>query len=125
MSPVVTSVYPDPTQMNYTVNMGDNVTFQCVVTGIPAPSITWFRDNTELNTTTDSRVTFNDPLAPTLVMDEAEEMIYEATRTLVLTETEDGDSGTYECRASNDAMPGEAAATFELIVQSKLSSCTS
>ena len=115
VSPMITSVYPDPSQMNYTVNMGDVITFQCVVTGIPAPSITWFRNGTELS---NSRVTLGD-LSESSAMDGDGEMILQTTRTLNLSMTEDGESGSYECRASNGATPGEDSESFEVIVQSK------
>ena len=109
MTPEVTSV------MNYTVNMGDTVTFECVATGIPAPSITWFRDGTELSS---ARVTVNSADVMS-VMDGMGDTIYQSTRTLSLGMTEDGDSGGYECRASNAATPGEDQMPFEVIVQSK------
>ena len=113
--PMVTSVYPDPSQMNYTVNMGDVVTFQCVGTGIPAPSITWFRNGAELS---NSRVTLGD-LSESSAMDGDGEMTLQTIRTLALSMTEDDDSGSYECRASNGATPGEESESFEVIVQSK------
>ena len=116
VSPMATNVYPDSSQMNYTVNMGDVVTFQCAATGIPAPSITWFRNGTDLS---NSRVTLSDLSEATLVGDNAGEMILQTTRTLNLSMTEDGDSGNYECSASNDATPGEDTESFEVIVQSK------
>ena len=103
--------------MNYTVNLTDTATFQCVATGIPAPSITWFRNGTELDSS-DPRVTFNDPSGE-LTTDGQGEMIFEVTRTLTLGMSEDEDSGSYECRASNDA--GEDWESFELVVQSKFS----
>ena len=115
VSPMVTSVYPDPSQMNYTVNMGDAVTFQCVATGILAPSITWFRNGTELS---NSRVTLGDPSENTTT-DGDGEMILQTSLSLTLSVTEDGDSGSYECRASNDATPGEDSESFEVIVQSR------
>ena len=115
---MVTSVYPDPSQMNYTVDMTDEVTFECVATGIPPPSITWYRNGTELDSN-DTRVTFNDTFEVVTVMDGEGEIIYEVTRTFILDMTEDGDSGIYECRASNEATPGEDSMEFELIVQSK------
>ena len=118
VSPMVTSVYPDPSQMRYTVNMGDVVTFQCVATGIPAPSITWFRNGTELS---NSRVTLGDPFESTTTSGDGE-MILQTTRTLNLSMTEDGDSGSYECRARNDATPGDYSESLELIVQSKAGS---
>ena len=33
--------------------------------------------------------------------------------------SEDEDSGSYECRSSNDATPGGVRESFELVVQSK------
>ena len=113
---MITSVYPDPSQMNYTVNMGDVVTFQCVATGIPAPSITWFRNGTELS---NSRVTFGDLSEAISVVDNAGKIIFQTSRMLTLTMTEDDDSGSYECRASNNATNGSDTEPFELIVQSK------
>ena len=120
VSPMVTSVYAEPTQMSYTVNMTDEVTFECVATGIPPPSITWYRNGTELDST-DTSVTFNDTFEVVTVMDSDHEgeITYEVTRTFILDMTEDGDSGIYECRASNEATPGEDSMEFELIVQSK------
>ena len=111
MSPVVT------TAMDYTVNVTETATFECVATGIPEPSITLFRNGTELNSS-DPRVTFSEPFGE-LIMDSAEGMIFEVTRSLTLDMSEDGDSGSYECRASNDATPGEDRESFELVVQSK------
>ncbi len=119
VSPMVTSVYPDPSQMNYTVNMTDTVRFECVATGIPAPSITWFRSGEELNSTTDPRVTFDDPSTPVSVGDGDGEMIYEVTHAVSISMSADEDSGMYECRASNDATPGNDTMEFELIVQSE------
>ena len=116
---MVTSMYPDPSQTNYTVNMGDVVTFQCVATGIPAPSISWFRNGIELSSAADSRVTLGDLSEATSVADNAGEMIHETSRMLALSMTEDDDSGSYECRVSNNATNGEDTESFELIVQSK------
>ena len=113
VSPVV------PTVMNYTVNLTETVTFQCVATGIPAPSITWFRNGAELSSTTDPRVTLNNPSDAVTVLDGAGDNILQVTRTLSLRMSEDGDSGSYECRASNDATPGEDREPFQLVVQSK------
>ena len=108
MPPVVTSV------MNYTVNVTEMVTFECVATGIPAPSITWLRNGTELEES-NSRITLQDALMST----EGELMSVQVTRTLTLAMTEDGDSGSYECLVSNNATPGEDSSSFELIVQSE------
>jgi hypothetical protein len=123
VTPEVISVYPEPSQMNYTVNMTGTVTFECAVTGIPEPSITWFRNGTELSDA-DSRVTINDPSDAMSVMDGAGGMIFLVTRTLNISMSQDEDSGSYECRGSNDATPGVDVESFELIVQSKSYSVT-
>ena len=110
-------VSPDVTYvMNYTVNMTDTVTFECVATGIPPPSITWFRRGEELNDT-DPLITFNEPSVRSVNI--SGELISEVTRTLTLDMSVDEDSGSYECVASNVATPGEDRETFELAVQSK------
>ena len=103
--------------MNYTVNETEMVTFRCVATGIPAPSITWLRNGTELNDT-DPRITFNDA-SPMMLTDDEREVVYMVARTLTLQMTEDGDSGSYECFVSNNATPGEDSSSFELVVQSE------
>ena len=104
MTPEVTSV------MNYTVDLDNTATFQCVATGIPAPTITWFRGGVELN----SLVMLNAPSISTNA-----EMVYQVIHTLTLNITEDNDSGTYQCRATNAAMPGIDTMDFTLIVQSE------
>ena len=103
--------------MDYTVNLTETATFECVATGIPAPSITWLRNGTELEES-NPRFTFNEPSQNPL-MSEGELLSVQVTRTLTLEMTEDGDSGSYECSVSNDATPGEDSSSFELVVQSE------
>ena len=95
--------------------------FSCTATGIPAPSITWLRNGTELNSS-DPRVTFNDLSSPVSVMNNDGEMVYRVTRTFMLSRSRDEDSGIYECTASNEATPGVDTMQFELIVQSEYDS---
>ena len=121
MTPEVTNVYPDLSQMNYTVNEGNTANFSCTATGIPAPSITWLRNGTELNSS-DPRVTFNDLSSPVSVMNDDGEMVYSVTRTFMLSMSRDEDSGIYECTASNEATPGIDTMQFDLIVQSEYES---
>lgn len=140
VTPVVTIVLPDPSyaimvgelvsfqcaavvsfMRNYTVNIQDNITFECVAMGIPPPlTITWYRNGTELNNTTDLRVTSSEPSDSMVVMDSNGELVFAVSRTLTIAISEDNDSGYYECRASNEAIPGEGSTEFELTVQSKL-----
>ena len=118
--PMVTSVYPEVGQMNYTVNETDTVTFECSATGIPPPTITWLRNGMELNDMTDSCVTVGDPMEMDFTRANDGETVSIVTRTLNLINTTDGDSGMYTCVATNDADPGTDTMDFDLIVQSKL-----
>ena len=105
--------------MNYTVNEGNSVTFECTATGIPAPEITWLRNGAELNSTSDNRVVLGNASNPVdfVRMDDGE-VISQVTRSLTLTDTLDDDSAAnYTCVASNAAMPGVGMMDFELVVQ--------
>ena len=131
MPPQVASVYPDSTaQINYTteamnyqcvsgpqytVVTGDSVTIQCIALGIPPPSITWYRNGTKISNNTDPRVNLDDPVTSL----NGSENTYAVSRTLTLEESNYEDSGTYECKASNDATPGEDSMDFVLIVHGK------
>ena len=117
---MVTSVYPEVGQMNYTVNETDTVTFECSATSIPPPTITWLRNGMELNNMTNSRVTVGDPMEMDFTRDNDGETVSIVTRTLNLMNTTNGDSGMYTCMATNDADPGSDTMDFDLIVQSKL-----
>ncbi len=66
-----------------------------------------------------TRVGVNPPNVSSVLDGMRETINYQSTRTLTLGMAKDDDSGVYECRANNAAMPGEDTMTFELIVQSK------
>jgi len=104
----------------YTVDAGESVTFECVATGIPAPSIVWSRNGSELSDAVDFRVTISELSDPIHFVNDDGDTVWQVNQTLTLTATEDGDSGSYECNATNDASPGEDTIAFELIVESKL-----
>ena len=123
VTPMVTNVYPEVGQMNYTVNESDTVTFECSATGIPPPTITWLRNGMELNDTTDSRVTVGNPMEIDFTRDNVGETVSMVTRTLNLMNTTDGDSGMYTCMASNDANPNNDTEVFELVVQGLYNYC--
>ena len=113
---MIQSVYPEPGQMNYTVNETETAMFVCSATGIPDPMITWYRIGAELDS---SRVVIDSPMAMDFTRNSDNETVRTVTRTLRLTNTEDADSGIYTCNATNSA--GNDQEPFELIVQSKLS----
>ena len=109
--PVVTSVYPEVGQMNYTVNESEPVTFECTATGILAPNIEFNFSNIA------SRVQTGTPSTPIEVARMSDgEMVYQVTQTAVLNSTVGSDSGMYWCIATND-IPGVDSEQFELIVQ--------
>ena len=99
-----------------TVNETEVALFQCTATGIPPPTISWYRNGTEL-LSGDSRITLNNHTTPTLVQGDGG-MVYSVSRTLMLADTVDDGSDTYTCRASNIVENDNQ--DFELVVQSEL-----
>ena len=85
---------------------------QCSSTGIPTPSISWYRNGTALTPRSDPRVTVGSPSQQLL-----SPVLYQVTQTLTITNTADTDSGNYSCVGSNTA--GTDTALFTLVVQSK------
>ena len=110
---VVPVIQPESGLLDYTVNETEAVTFECSATGIPPPTITWYRDGVLLS---GNRVTLSNPTVMSFTrMDD--EIVQIVTRTLILENTNDGDSGNYTCNATNTA--GEDLEEFELVVQSE------
>ena len=99
--------------MSYTVNDSEPVTFECSATGIPAPDIQF-----NFSTAT-SHVQVSAPSSPIEVVRMSDgEMVYQVTRTAVITSPMDSDAGVYvyECIVTND-IPGKDSQQFELIIQ--------
>ena len=95
----------------YTTNESTLVTFQCSVTGIPSPVITWYRNGALLPG--------GDPRISVGVATEGQlsSGVYEVMQNLVIESTVDSDSGTYSCSGSNAA--GNDTDSFQLAVQCK------
>ena len=74
--------------------------FQCTATGIPAPEISWYRNGTVLNSSTDARVTLSEESVSMVATDGGN--VYQVNRTLTLDNATDSDSGDYMCQADND-----------------------
>ena len=99
------------------------MTFVCSASGIPAPTITWFRlvgnMPNELNKVVDRRVSISD-----LLINENYEppdgrgTVFMVTSRLTRSGSYDSDSGTYSCQAENEF--GNAMREFELIVQGEV-----
>ena len=71
--------------------------FQCTSTGIPAPEISWYRNGTVLNSSTDARVTLSESSSAMLDCG-----VNNVTQTLTLNDTMDNDSGVYTCTSMNE-----------------------
>ena len=91
----------------------DSVIFHCNATGVPPPTIQWFRDGQILNSFTDPRYVLSDLTFIAPYRDLAT-----VWRTLVISNVTTNDSDvTYSCNVSNVASFGMASETFELFVQ--------
>ena len=109
----------------YFVNETFAVTFLCNATGIPPPTIQWYRDQTLLSgtigsdfsgTELNSRVVVDDPNVQSSLGE-----VSTVSRSLTVMNAMDGDTGTYRCEATNEAMNGTDMEEFELFVQGKTS----
>ena len=106
-----------PENFTYTVNGTDPVTFVCVVVGIPAPSIRFYRNGETVDESTDVRFTLTNNSEPQDFLT-CGGTVFIVSRNLTLDNTIDTDSGTYTCAASNVA--ANVTRDFEVIVQGEL-----
>ena len=97
----------------YITNEMTPVTFQCTVTGIPSPNITWYRNGSSLLPSSDPRITVSPPNQQLLSSG-----LYQVVQTLTINNTADSDSGNYSCVGNNTV--GMETVDFELIVRSEL-----
>ncbi len=102
------------------MNEENPVTFSCSASGIPAPTISWFRVDQSGSATTITDARFS--ISPSQVDDNYELSDSRGTGFLVtsrltVSTIQDEDSGQYQCQAENDV--GNITREFELIVQSK------
>ena len=74
----------------------------CTATGIPAPNITWSDpDGLELPNDDNMRIMVQPVTTPQLIADDGFTFLYHVTSTLVITNTNDIDTGNYTCVADN------------------------
>lgn len=98
--------------MEYVTNETIAVVFQCIATGIPAPSISWFRVMDGIGTDNyNDNVTASDT-------EQLPSGIFQVVQQVTFSTTEDVDSGEYLCTATN--VLGNDSAMFFLLVQSRV-----
>ena len=99
------------------VNVSDPVTFQCSATGVPPPTIQWYRGGRLLDSSMDSRLNLSNPIITALPRSLAT-----VSRTLTISSVMASDTDTsYSCNVSNAASVGVASEVFEMFVQGTVS----
>ncbi len=104
--------------VQYQVNEIFPVTFECSATGTPPPYINWLLNGSQLEGLPGyrSRVSLGNASQP-MAVETGGGTIYSVTRSLTLSNTTDGDSGTYTCEAfNNNTQTPSVTQDFELFV---------
>ena len=103
----------------FIVNQFQEITFNCGAAGIPAPVISWSREQQGGGTVpllASDSISLQDPVQDeAYVLSGVMGVVFGANRSLVLNEVSDGDSGVYFCVANSTT--GEVRRRFWLLVQ--------
>ena len=85
---------------------GTSLLVDCTATGIPPPNITWQDPSgSELPNNDNVRIILEDRTVPQLMADDGFTFLQHVTRTLVINNANDSDTGNYTCTADNGIMP--------------------
>ena len=76
-----------------------NFLVSCTAAGIPPPNITW--SDPSGMTLPNDRMILEDHTTPQLMTDDGFTFLYHVTRNLVITNTNNSDTGNYTCTADN------------------------
>ena len=76
-----------------------NFLVSCTAAGIPPPNITW--SDPSGMTLPNDRIMLEDHTMPQLMTDDGFTFLYYVTRNLVITNTNDSDTGNYTCTVDN------------------------
>ena len=106
-------IFPNGSFAGYVINVTDPVTFECTATGIPPPTIQWFRDGVLLS----SGVMLSEPSQTMVSVPMGTGMIYQVEQMLTFNTTAN-DTDTYTCEASNiNVVRPTVTQNFTLFVQ--------
>ena len=96
----------------------------CTATGIPPPNITWSDpDGIELPNNDNMRIMVEPHTEALLMSEDGLTFLYYVTRTLVITNTVDSDTGKYTCTADNGVVTVDSN-TIEVFVRGVYITCT-
>ena len=109
----------------FTVNEQADITFTCIASGSPAPTISFIYDGQNLIRTDGRPISLGEPIADRVMLwNESSSLnvstgLYVVTRTLTLFNSVEGDTGNFLCSASAN-IPGtgvkSANVSFSLLV---------
>ena len=108
---VVPSAIPD--QVTIVALENSPVTFQCQASGIPSPTISWYRNGAMLSPSTDPRISLGVPTQQLQITG-----VYRVTRNITINSTATSDAGVYSCVGVNQY--GNGSNVFTVTVQRKL-----
>ncbi|XP_011404665.2 PREDICTED: receptor-type tyrosine-protein phosphatase delta-like isoform X2 [Amphimedon queenslandica] len=111
-------LYPSSNAVFY-VNESSSISILCSATGLPSPSITWYRNTVQLTGVSDGqfnningRISISESLIQEFVT--ADGVINQTNQTLTLMANRSDTNDNYTCRADN---VGQDLVTFEIFVQ--------
>lgn len=85
---------------------GETQRFECQVVGFPTPTITWYKDETEISDNIRYQIDYNEE---------------QGTIALIIRNVTLADEGLYQCKAENSE--GYATTTAYLVVKGQLKLC--
>lgn len=108
--PTVPPIIKNRPNSTYSVQAEGTVSFVCIATGDPLPTITWFKDSAPLNTDLDKRLEVRQ--TDTEGFDSFEHAVESV---LTVYNAREDDAGYYRCKADNIAGETELSNYFQLL----------
>ena len=102
---------------SYVVNEFKPIAFVCQATGIPSPTINWYRNGVIFDEVINDRVSI---ATPGVTPPEGPDDVFSVLRTLTFESTRDDDSDTYACVADNrNRQMSNVTLNFELFIRGR------